>query len=204
LPDTSEPKAPDSPAILSVGHSNLAYDAFLALLRGAGVTAVADVRSVPRSKAFPHFDAPALKRRLAADGVAYVWMGRELGGRPSDQHLYREGVADYATMAGLPSFRRGLERLRDGAARYRVAMMCSEAEPTECHRCLLVGRALHDDGMTVCHVMRDGRTVSQAAVEAYLLALSGQLGEDLFRTRDERVDAAYRVRARRVAHASGD
>lgn len=189
-----------APEVLSVGHSNLSYDAFLALLRGAGATAVADVRSAPYSRRLPHFDARELKRRLVADGIAYVFLGKELGGRPSDSRLYREGIADYEAMARMPSFSAGLDRLVAGAGRYRIAMMCSEGDPTECHRCLLVGRALKGRGVGVSHVMQDARVVRQEAVEQYLLALSGQLREDLFRSPEERLSKAYGDRMRKVAY----
>ncbi len=194
-------EAARAPEVLTIGHSSLDYATFLERLRAAGVTALADVRSVPRSRQFPHFDGRALKERLAADGIAYVYLGRELGGRPSSPELYRDGVADYEAMAATPAFARGLDRVSEGAARYRVALMCSEGDPTECHRCLLVGRALKGRGMGVSHVMPDGRTVSNEAVEQYLLALTGKLREDLFASQDERLSDAYRLRARRVAYA---
>ncbi len=200
MPDTNEDPRDGAPEVLSVGHSNLSYDDFLALLRGAGATAVADVRSSPYSRRLPHFDGRELKRRLAAEGIAYVHLGRELGGRPSDRRLYRDGVADYEAMARVPAFASGLDRLVAGASRYRIAMMCSEGDPTECHRCLLVGRALKERGTRVGHVMSDGRQVRQEAVEQYLLALAGELREDLFRTPAERVSSAYRARASKFAY----
>ena len=199
----SEPSA-SRPEVLTIGHSNLDYATFLARLQAAGVTALADVRSVPRSRQFPHFDGRALKQRLASDGIAYVFLGRELGGRPVSPALYRDGVADYEAMAAVPAFARGLERLEQGAARYRVALMCSEGDPTECHRCLLVGRAMAGRGVGVSHVMPDGRTVSNAAVEEYLLALTGKLKEDMFASREQRLADAYRLRSRRVAYAPED
>ena len=88
--------------LLTIGHSNLAAERFVALLRGAGVTAVADVRSVPFSRWCPWFSGKALAERLADERIAYIALGDALGGRPRDPMLYREGVADYEAMAARP------------------------------------------------------------------------------------------------------
>jgi uncharacterized protein (DUF488 family) len=187
-------------AVLTIGHSNLPYDAFLGLLREAGVTAVGDVRSVPYSRRYPHFSAKALQGRLRADGIAYVALGEELGGRPKDRSLFRDGLPDYERMAQAPAFRHGLRRVVDGASRHRIALMCAEHDPLDCHRCLLVGRALHEHGVSVRHIVPDGGRKDQADIEKELLALSGRNRSDLFASPAERLAAAYRAaRARRPA-----
>jgi len=81
--------------VFTIGHSTLPYERFIALLRHAGVDAVADVRTSPFSRHFPQFNRDTLKSKLRLDGVSYVFLGRELGGRPRDQMLYCDGVADY-------------------------------------------------------------------------------------------------------------
>src|SRR5262245_39482828 len=81
--------------LLTIGHSNLTADRFVALLKDAGVTAVADVRSVPFSRWCPWFSGKALAERLAGEAIAYIAVGDALGGRPRDPRLYRDGVADY-------------------------------------------------------------------------------------------------------------
>ena len=90
--------------LLTIGHSNLPADRFITLLRDAGVSAVVDVRSVPFSRWCPWFSSKALATRLAADGLAYLPLGDELGGRPRDPKLYCDGIADYEAMAGGPNF----------------------------------------------------------------------------------------------------
>ena len=102
--------------LLTIGHSNQPADRFIALLRNAGVTAVADVRSVPFSRRFPWFSAKALAERLAHEGIAYLPLGDALGGRPRDPELYCDGVADYEAMAAAPEFRAGLDRVADDDA----------------------------------------------------------------------------------------
>ena len=75
--------------LFTIGHSNLAADRFVALLKHAGVTAVADVRSVPFSRWCPWFSGKALTERLAGEAIAYIAVGNALGGRPRDPRLYR-------------------------------------------------------------------------------------------------------------------
>src|ERR1700733_7535315 len=97
--------------LLTIGHSNLPADRFMALVQQAGVTAIADVRSVPFSRRFPWFSGPKLSARLQGADIAYLPFGDVLGGRPRDPALYCEGVADYERMAATPPFRAGLDRM---------------------------------------------------------------------------------------------
>jgi uncharacterized protein (DUF488 family) len=183
--------------LLTIGHSNLAADRFVTLLKDAGVTAVADVRSVPFSRWCPWFSGKALAQRLAGEAVAYIALGDTLGGRPSDPRLYRDCVADYEAMAARAEFAAGLERVVDEMARHRVCLLCAEREPLDCHRCLLVGRALVARGLALGHIRPDGTIEPHAATEQRLLALAGEA--DLFRDDAERLAHAYRRRAQAVA-----
>lgn len=189
------------PTILSIGHSNLPYEEFAARLFQAGVTALADVRTAPNSRYNPHYNRDGLKAALAADGIAYVFMGKELGGRPQEAVRFTDGVADYEKMARAPSFREGLERLIQGSRTYRIAMMCSERNPLDCHRCLLVGRALKQTGVRVEHILDRATHVTQDDIEAQLMALSHKFNTDMFADDAQLLNDAYRERARRVAYS---
>jgi uncharacterized protein (DUF488 family) len=185
--------------LFSVGHSNIAAERFVAMLQDAKVNAIADVRSVPNSRRFPWFSKSNLATRLARDGIAYAVMGDTLGGRPHDDSLYRDGVADYEAMAMRSEFRAGLDRLIEGAARSRVCLMCAEREPLDCHRCLLVARSLAERGLAIGHILHDGTIEPHATAEWRLLALDGE-DCDLFAAgQRDRLAAAYRRRARAVA-----
>ena len=184
--------------VLTIGHSSHSMEDFLALLHGAGVTAVADVRSAPYSRHVPQFNHDALKGALRAAGVAYVYLGSALGGRPQDRSQYRDGVVDYDSIAASETFQAGLRRVLDGAATHRVALMCAEQDPLDCHRCLLIGRALAARGVAVRHVLADGTTATHAAIEDELLHRMRRAEDDLFLPRAERVAMAYRERARKV------
>ena len=133
--------AGDRPAqVLTVGHSNHAPEAFLALLTRHGVTALADVRSAPWSRFNPQFNRKALSASLADNDIAYVWLGRELGGRPDDPACYEDGTVRYDLLAQTPLYREGIGRVLRGAAEHRLALMCAD----DCHRTLLVSRSLEE------------------------------------------------------------
>jgi len=186
--------------LLSIGHSNIPAERFMALLRGAGANTIADVRSVPVSRFFPWFSAKNLGPLLAGQNIGYLPYGKDLGGRPRHQDLYRDGVADYEAVARHVGFRAALERLTADAARCRVCLMCAEREPLDCHRCLLVARELAARGMTIGHILHDGTIEPQAGTEQRLLALDGE-NSDFFTTgQNERLAAAYRRRVRAVGY----
>jgi len=189
------------PTIFTIGHSTHNYERFLELIRNAGVTAVADVRTAPFSRHFPQFSRDALQTELRMDGIAYSFLGKELGGRPTGSQYYCDGVADYERMARSPDFARGLQRVLDGARKYRIALMCSEHDPLDCHRCLLVGRALAARGAAVKHILADGAIADHREIEERLLKSEGRHGDDLFLSPEERLAEAYRKRARKVAYA---
>jgi uncharacterized protein (DUF488 family) len=191
-----------APTILTIGHSNHPIGRFIALLAEAGVTAIADVRSAPVSRFSPQFNKKALSALLGEHGIAYVFLGKELGGRPQQLDLFTGGVADYEKMAARESFQDGLNRLIDGATRYRIAAMCSEADPIDCHRCLLVARALNERGLPVAHIVASGDTVTHAEIEARLLAMANLSEAGLLPgSREECLAEAYRTRGRKIAYA---
>ena len=191
--------------LFTIGHSNLPAEQFLALLRAHGVTAIADVRSVPFSRRFPWFSSRPLAERLQSKGIVYVMVGDTLGGRPANPALYCDGVADYEAMAGTADFRAGLDRVVTEMTSRRVCLMCAEREPLDCHRCLLVSRALARRGWTIGHILADGSVEPHAATEERLLAgLRPGADGDLFGDRDSQLAEAYRRRARRIAARLSD
>jgi uncharacterized protein (DUF488 family) len=204
------PTQPPTGRLLTVGHSNHDWPPFLDLLRGAGVTAVADVRSSPYSRRLPEYNRGALEAALRQNGLAYVYLGDLLGGRPADPDLYDpEGWADYARVRRTAAFRRGLDRLLLGAERYAVAMLCAEEDPLDCHRGLMVTPALAELGRPPLHLRKDGALETTAQMEQRLLKdtrvgdglLDGLFADQLDEAeRRGLVAEAYRLRNRQVAY----
>ena len=169
--------------VLTIGHSNHPIEAFVALLREHGVTACADVRSAPYSRRHPDFNREPLQEALKRHGIAYVFLGRELGGRPSDPACYEQGQVRYRRVAGTKLFEASLERVIRGAEANRLALVCAEREPLACHRTLLVSRALEARGMAIAHIHADGHLETHADAMTRLLGMLGMGEPDLFRTR---------------------
>ena len=153
------------PRILTIGHSNHALAQFLALIEGAGVSLIVDVRSRPVSRWVPHFNKTPLEAVLAERGISYLYLGRELGGRPDDPLLMKNGKPDYAAMARTPAFAAGLKRVIDASAHDAVALLCAERDPVDCHRFLLIGRELAARGIPVAHILAGGVVEPQADTE---------------------------------------
>jgi uncharacterized protein (DUF488 family) len=156
-----------TPGLFSIGHSNLALDDFLSLLRQHGVQAVADVRTVPWSRYVPHFNAGRLRDALARCDVSYLPFGRELGGRPEGTGFYdAQGHVRYDRLAASPAFQEGIGRVLARAQTQRVALLCSEEDPARCHRHVLIGRVLRRRGVAVAHIRRDGRVETESDLAA--------------------------------------
>jgi len=159
--------ADGGPVVYTVGHSNVAQEAFIALLKQHGIEVLVDVRSQPYSKYVPHFNAGVLKPAILAAGMKYLYLGKELGGRPEDKQYYdSNGHVLYGLVAEGDEFKAGIERLLRGAREHRVALMCNEENPAECHRRLLVGRVLVEKGARVLHIHGDGRVESEEELAA--------------------------------------
>jgi uncharacterized protein (DUF488 family) len=185
--------------LFSIGHSNIPADRFLAVLRNAGVNAIADVRSVPLSRFFPWFSRNALSARLAEAGIGYAAMGEALGGRPHNERLYCNGVADYEAMAAQPEFSAAIDSLIEGVARSRICLLCAERDPLDCHRFLLVARRLAERGVSIGHILHDGTIEPHKGTVQRLLALDDKDCGRFAAGQAKRLAAAYRRRAQAVA-----
>src|SRR5690242_9735719 len=128
--------------VYTIGHSTHAIEKFIALLKSSQIEAVSDVRSWPHSRMNPQFNRETLKRSLREAGIKYVFLGKELGARSEDRGCYRNGQVQYDLLANTELFKQGIERVKEGAQKYRVVLMCAEKDPLDCHRTILVARKL--------------------------------------------------------------
>ena len=186
--------------VLTIGHSTHSIERFVALLRQHGVTALADVRSAPFSRFNPQFNKTALERSLRENGITYVFLGKELGARSDDSSCYENGRVRYGRLAQTVLFKAGIERVKKGMASHSVALMCAEKEPLECHRTLLVSRALEREGTPVAHIHADGRLEAHHDAMLRLLPLVGLPTTDLFRSEDDLIEEACAKQEERIAY----
>jgi uncharacterized protein (DUF488 family) len=185
--------------IYTVGHSNHSIEKFIGLLAANAITAVADVRSRPFSRRHPHFNKERLAAALAQRDIAYVFLGKELGARSEDPSCYENGQVRYERLAATPSFKAGIERVLTGAEKFRVALLCAEKEPLDCHRTLLVSRALENCGASIAHILANGSVEPQETTMSRLIEQVGLSKEDLFEHGDL-IAAACRLREEKIAY----
>ena len=139
----AESRPPLSDAVYTVGHGNRPLEELITLLQQAGISCLIDVRAFPGSRRHPHFGRDELERSLPDAGITYVWEGASLGGRrrprPDSPHvaLRNASFRAYADHMESADFRAGVERLLARARETRVAVMCAERLPWQCHRYMI-------------------------------------------------------------------
>ena len=187
--------------ILTIGHSSHTIEAFIALLKMHGVTALADVRSHPASKYFPHFSKNDLADNLRSADIAYIFLGKELGARSQNPLCYKNGKVQYDLLAEEALFQDGLNRIRQGAENHSIAMMCAEKDPLDCHRAILVSRQLHLSGFPISHILADGslephQDLEHRMLQKYKIPILG----DMFRSPSECLIEAYSIHGDKIAY----
>ncbi len=152
--------------LYTIGHGNRKAEDFLALLKEFGIEYLIDVRSQPYSKFNPQFNQNELKFFLERNGIKYVFMGDNIGGRPKDTSCYdSEGKVDYEVVKTKDFFINGIERLKTAYNKdVNVVIMCSESKPCECHRSKLIGKVLNTDNIILRHIDENGKVKDQATV----------------------------------------
>ena len=185
------------PQIFTVGHSNHSFETFVELLQQHGITALADVRSDPFSRFNPQFNKRELEQAIKTHGIKYVFLGRELGARPEDSSFYENGQVQYERLKDTAPFKEGIERVIQGAKQHTIALMCSEKDPSQCHRFLLVARALVKLDIPVAHILDTGDLEPHEITMARLPDPAGAAQDDLF---DSKEDLVLSSQEKRVAY----
>ena len=178
-----------APLLFSIGHSNHPIELFLSLLRSHRIAAVADVRARPYSRFVPHFSKERLARRLQEEGIGYLYLGAELGGKPVRGEA-PSAAPDYAARIAEPGFRGGIARLLEAARERPTAMLCRERDPLDCHRLHLIARCVRSRVADIRHILPDGSGEPQASTERRLLERAGGVALPLFDS-DDALERAY-------------
>ncbi len=150
--------AASQPTLLTIGHSNRTLDELLTILAYHKVTQLLDVRSHPQSRRYPSFNRNTLSLALEEERIAYAWLGKELGGmrRPhgDSRHtaLTSSNFQGYADHMEGQLFQKGINTLSGLCKKQRVAIMCAERVPNQCHR-NLIADYLTIHGWNVIHLL---------------------------------------------------
>lgn len=157
--------------LYTIGHSNHSREHFISLLARHNINVLADVRSHPYSKYLPHFSRTELKKALLEAGIKYVFLGEQLGAKPTNRDCYIDARACYNKIANTQEFREGIQRVIKGAKSYKIALMCAEKDPINCHRAILVCQHLREVDLTILHILKDGEIETHQQLEERLLKL---------------------------------
>ena len=186
--------------IYTVGHSNHELDVFIGLLNMHNINAVADVRSVPYSSYNSQFNRDFLAENLKVRDIHYIFFGQELGARSNKPECYLNGQVQYDRLAELETYKHAVERIISGTSEYNIALMCSEKEPLDCHRTILVSRSLVANNCTVKHILADGSIEDHVDTIGRLLEMTKLANEDLLRSYEDRVNEAFKIREGQIAY----
>ncbi len=155
----------------TIGHSNNTIEQFITLLDMHHIDLIIDVRSSPYSKYVPHFNKDELEIKLKEHDISYLFMGDKLGGRHDNPDLlFTDGSVDYTKVSQTIGFIDGIqsviEKIKEGKI---IAIMCSEKDPFDCHRFVLVSHQLEKSGVRVKHILGNGEVILNDVLEEKLM-----------------------------------
>ena len=189
--------------IYTIGHSNYTVERLIDMLKHYNINCVVDIRGTPYSKYNIQFDKETIRYTLSKAGFIYIYMAKELAAKRINKQSYNEeGYSDFEKVIKENEFIEGIERLKNGCNKgYKIALLGAMQEPIRCHRSILVGRALRENGFNVKHILDDYSIASQEDIEQMLLdkyfsnrnqmTIDDLIGNSL--TRKEMIQEGYRL-----------
>ena len=147
--------------LYTVGHSTHPIEYFIGLLKQNNVQYIIDVRSTPYSKYASQYNSEELKTSLLKEDILYFHMGKQFGARQEKRKYYPDGYLDFELFRESEDYKKGLLSIKEGLKRYNIALMCTEKNPIDCHRAIMVGRGFELDGTDVKHILHDGSLMTQ-------------------------------------------
>jgi len=194
--------------VFTIGHSNHEIEKFIELLNSYEINCIIDVRSSPYSRRFPQYNKPALMETLKQHNIIYMHFEKEFGARHTKPSLLDEtGRVDFDKVRESDDFKQGVQRVRNGLEKgFKIALMCSEGNPLDCHRFSMISYQLVKEGFTVKHILPDGEVEENSKLEDDLLQMYAKKlpQTNLFETvtRKDQLEWAYRQRGRDVAFSA--
>lgn len=191
--------------IYTIGHSNYDIDLFLKMLKNNNINCLIDVRSIPYSKYCNNYNKELLSKILKDNSIIYIHMGKELGAKRNCLEEYTDGMVDFEKVKRNNDFLEGIKRLENGINKgYNISLMCSEKEPCDCHRSILIGKYMHDKKYKVFHIKEDcvitQEDVEKLIIEEFFLERKQISFLDILdMSKDNRVEA-YTLKNKQIAH----
>ena len=179
----------------TIGHSNHSIKDFVTIVKNNHINCIIDVRSSPYSAYSSQFNREYLNEYLKRESIRYIFMGDSLGARYENKNLlFSNGKVDFSKVRLTQEFINGIKRVIDGLQKgFRIALMCSEKNPFDCHRFVLVSKGLQDEGIEIQHILPE-RIVSNIELEDMLFEKYKISKCDLFHTEKENLELVYKKR----------
>lgn len=156
--------------LYTIGHSTIKVEDFINLLKKFHIDYLLDVRSIPYSKYAEQFNREKLDRELTTARINYRFMGTYFGARQKDINLYhKDGYLDFDKVRSSKEFIKRVDSVISGLEKNNIVLMCTEKDPFDCHRAIMVGRAFDLRGITLNHILHSGTLQSQAELNMRLL-----------------------------------
>ena len=188
--------------IYTIGHSNREAEEFIQILCHYRIKLVVDVRSQPFSKYCPQFNKDIIQQTLIHSGIEYLFLGKELGARPEYKDYYVNNKVSFNKLRSSESFKKGIFRLFDEAKNKNIVIMCSEKEPINCHRSILISKVLEEEGAEVKHIINKAEILNRFSFEEKLLE-KFKIQKTLFDTESTRktnIEDAYKKQEQIISY----
>jgi len=156
--------------VFTIGHSNHKVEDFIQILNEYEINCICDVRSVPYSRFTDQFNRENINSALLSKNINYIFLGEEFGARREEKNLLTDGMVDFEKVSKDSKFLDGINRIKKGMKKgYKIALMCTEKDPLECHRTILVSRNLSLIGIECVHILPDGSLKKHKEIEQELI-----------------------------------
>jgi uncharacterized protein (DUF488 family) len=157
--------------IYTIGHSNYPVERLIDMLKYYNINCVVDIRGTPYSKYNIQYNKETIAHTLKEAGFIYIYMAKEFAANRENKSSYnKEGYSDFQKVISEEEFLSGIERLKVGCNKgYNIVLLGAMQDPIRCHRSILVGRYLRENGFNVKHILDNYSLASQENIEENLL-----------------------------------
>jgi len=157
--------------LYTIGYAGYNTNDFIDVLKRYSINALIDVRSNPFSSHFPVYNMDILEQTLKRNNIHYRSYANEFGAQQPERCFYTpQGYLDFEIFTASEKYNHGYQRIEDGLMKdYVFALMCSEKDPMDCHRSIMISKTFNDNGYSVHHLLPDNKFMTQLDVEKRLL-----------------------------------
>ncbi|MDB8790377.1 MULTISPECIES: DUF488 domain-containing protein [unclassified Romboutsia] len=196
--------------VFAIGHSNYPIEKLIDMLNQYNINCVVDIRETPYSRYNIQYNREDFCKTLRKEGFIYIYMGKEFGARRGSKESYnREGFADFEKVSKEDIFKKGIERIKDGCKKgYKIALLGAMQDPIRCHRSILVGRRLNENGINVKYILHEGDVAEQEDIENQLLdkyfsernqiTIDSLIGNSM--SKEDMINEAYRLANKEIGY----